>query len=86
MAGEAVGVSMTYKEGINMMGVFFREELCKGCGHCISVCPKKIIVLSEKLNSKGYHPAEVPEDKMKECIGCKSCAIMCPDLVIRVEK
>lgn len=69
-----------------MSRVFFREDRCKGCGHCIDACPKKIIVLSEKLNTKGYHPATVPEESMKECIGCASCARMCPDVVIRVEK
>ncbi|EKX80045.1 2-oxoacid:acceptor oxidoreductase subunit delta [Clostridium botulinum CFSAN001628] len=24
-----------------MPKVIFREERCKGCGHCIQVCPKK---------------------------------------------
>jgi 2-oxoglutarate ferredoxin oxidoreductase subunit delta len=26
-----------------MAKVTFREDLCKGCGLCVSVCPKKII-------------------------------------------
>lgn len=69
-----------------MPKVTFREDRCKGCGHCIEVCPKKIISFSDKLNVKGYHPAGVPKDKMKECIGCASCARMCPDCVITVEK
>lgn len=69
-----------------MARVTFREERCKGCGLCISVCPKKIIEFSEKLNVKGYHPAGVKEEKMKECIGCASCARICPDVVITVEK
>ena len=64
----------------------FREERCKGCGLCISVCPKKIIEFSEKLNVKGYPPAAVKEEKMKECIGCASCARICPDVVITIEK
>lgn len=69
-----------------MARVYFREDRCKGCGHCVEACPKKIIVITEKLNSKGYHPAGIPEESMKECIGCASCARMCPDVVIRVEK
>lgn len=69
-----------------MARVTFREERCKGCGLCISVCPKKIIEFSEKLNVKGYHPAVVKEEKMKECIGCASCARICPDVVITIEK
>ena len=62
-----------------------RENLCKGCGLCVEVCPKKIIFLDKsKLNVKGYHPATVIE--MASCIGCAMCAIMCPDCAITVEK
>lgn len=32
-----------------------RFERCKGCGLCVSVCPKKIVKLqTEKRNEKGY--------------------------------
>ncbi len=65
--------------------VSFNYDSCKGCGLCISVCPKKIIFLdSKRINSKGYNPATV--EKIEECIGCANCAMMCPDLVITVEK
>ncbi|GMQ58834.1 4Fe-4S binding protein [Vallitalea sediminicola] len=68
-----------------MAKVTFNEELCKGCGLCTTVCPKKIVVLSkDKINSKGYHPATVTD--MDECIGCAFCATICPDVVIKVEK
>ena len=67
-----------------MAKTIFKEELCKGCGLCVSACPKKIVVLQEKLNSKGYHPAGVIEQD--KCIGCAFCATMCPDCVITVEK
>jgi 2-oxoglutarate ferredoxin oxidoreductase subunit delta len=69
-----------------MPKVSFREEKCKGCGLCITVCPKKIVVFSNKLNAKGYHPANVSNDKMKDCIGCAACGRICPDCVITVEK
>lgn len=65
--------------------VTVNEERCKGCGLCVRACPKKIVVLSKtKLNSKGYHPAQVTE--MASCIACASCARTCPDAVIEIEK
>ena len=65
--------------------VSFDQKYCKGCGLCISVCPKKIIELDmSKVNSKGYNPAHVV--RMEECIGCSSCALMCPDAGITVER
>jgi len=68
-----------------MAKVTFREERCKGCGLCIEVCPKKIIVENhDRINAKGYFPAEVVE--MDKCIGCAFCATICPDCVITVEK
>ena len=65
--------------------VTFKEDLCKGCGLCVSVCPVKILELrDDTLNSKGYNPISVNE--MDKCTACISCALMCPDLVITVEK
>ena len=65
--------------------VTFDQERCKGCGLCVAACPKGIVALSEqRLNQKGYHPAEVTE--MEKCVGCASCALMCPDCVITVER
>ncbi len=68
-----------------MNRVTFKKNLCKGCGLCVSACPKKIIFLNkEEINEKGYHPATVTE--MDKCLGCAMCATMCPDVVIKVEK
>ena len=68
-----------------MVKVIIDEILCKGCGLCVRACPKGIIELSKnKINAKGYHPAEVVS--MEACIGCTSCARTCPDCVIRIEK
>ena len=61
------------------------ENVCKGCGLCVEVCPKKIIALDKlRLNAKGYHPATVTD--MEQCIGCAMCGIMCPDSAITVER
>lgn len=68
-----------------MSKVTFATDLCKGCGLCVSVCPKKIIVLAkEKINKKGHSPAEITDQE--KCIACAFCATMCPDSVIKVEK
>jgi 2-oxoglutarate ferredoxin oxidoreductase subunit delta len=48
------------------------------------VCPKHIIEIDAATNAKGYHPATVT--RMNECTGCASCARMCPDSVITVER
>ncbi len=68
-----------------MAKVTFNEELCKGCALCTTVCPKKIVVMAtDRINKKGYHPAEVIEQD--KCIACAFCARICPDCVIEVEK
>lgn len=63
--------------------VVFDEAKCKGCGLCVSVCPKAVLELDKgRINAKGYSPAYAanPED----CIACANCAIMCPDSIISV--
>ena len=70
-----------------MAKVNFDIDKCKGCGLCVSVCPKKIIELpADKINSKGYHPAAIIDGEQDKCIACAFCATMCPDVVITVEK
>ncbi len=59
------------------------KEKCKGCGLCVSVCPKKVLKQGDKINTKGYNYTI----QFKEgCIGCKMCAEMCPDVAITVYK
>ena len=68
-----------------MIKLTFDTDLCKGCGLCVSACPKGVLAIAkDKINKKGHHPAQAiaPE----KCIGCASCAIMCPDCVITVER
>ena len=70
-----------------MAKVTIDEALCKGCGLCVGVCPKKIVTLvGSRLNAKGFHPATVADEDMHKCIACAFCAVMCPDCVITVEK
>jgi len=68
-----------------MPKVTFDGARCKGCGLCVTACPKKIVRLAvERINAKGYHPAEISDEGA--CIGCAFCATMCPDCAIVVEK
>lgn len=57
-------------------------ERCKGCGLCVSVCPKKVIEISDKINSMGYFPAY--QARPEDCIHCSLCCIMCPDVAISI--
>lgn len=68
-----------------MSKAYFNEEICKGCGLCVTVCPKKIVAIdSGKLNKKGYNPAGVTDSE--KCIGCAFCAMICPDCAIEVKE
>jgi len=68
-----------------MAKVTFRTDRCKGCGLCVTACPKHLIVLApDELNVKGHHPAKITNQD--ECIACAFCATMCPDCVITVER
>jgi len=67
--------------------VSFNRDWCKGCGLCVTVCPKKIINMEENTtNIKGYHPATIEPKNANKCIGCTSCARICPDSVITIER
>jgi len=56
-------------------------ERCKGCGLCITVCPKNNIVVAPDSNQNGYFPARAQNT---ECTACTRCAIICPEGIIEV--
>ena len=51
-------------------------DICKGCKLCVASCPKGVLVISEKLNSKGFHYSEYVGEG---CIGCGNCFYTCPE-------
>ncbi|MCK5534075.1 4Fe-4S dicluster domain-containing protein [bacterium] len=69
-----------------MIKINIDQERCKGCRLCVIVCPKDIIIMSEHLNSAGYHPAIKIEEKEKDCIACGKCYQMCPEVAIEINK
>ena len=64
--------------------VTIEKNRCKGCGLCVSTCPKQVLAMSKEINDKGYfyaHPANP-----SACTGCRFCALMCPDVAICIEQ
>ena len=57
-------------------------DRCKGCGLCVTICPKKVLEISEKVNTKGYFPAF--QARPQDCIKCALCCSMCPDVAITI--
>lgn len=64
------------------MAYLYRIDVdrCKGCGLCVTVCPKNVLEISKKVNAKGYFP--VTQARPEDCITCALCCTMCPDVAI----
>lgn len=56
--------------------VVINIEECKGCELCIEACPAKVLVLSGKFNTHGYHPSSYVG---AGCTGCGVCFYACPE-------
>jgi len=60
------------------------SDRCKGCGLCVTVCPKKVLEITDQVNAKGYFPAF--QARPDDCIHCSACCIMCPDVAITITR
>lgn len=56
--------------------VLVNEDLCKGCGLCIEVCPPDVLFRSTRLNHLGFHPVAYTGDS---CTACGVCFYACPE-------
>jgi 2-oxoglutarate ferredoxin oxidoreductase subunit delta len=62
------------------------KETCKGCQLCVPACPHDLIFYTKsEINQMGFYPVEYVDPDQK-CTACKLCAIICPDVAIRVYK
>jgi 2-oxoglutarate ferredoxin oxidoreductase subunit delta len=48
----------------------------------VTACPQKVLAISQRINFKGYFPAEARQPQL--CLGCRICAITCPDVAIEI--
>jgi len=62
--------------------ITIREELCKGCGLCVTACPEDILEVGQRVNERGWRIIELIDGA--KCTGCTLCAIACPDAVFDV--
>jgi len=77
---ETVGVAET----TTRVRLIIDEEMCKGCGLCVSVCPRRAMGLANHINSRGFHPAAPLY--LDKCTACAQCALMCPEVCITILK
>jgi len=65
-----------------MIGPRVRTDSCKGCGLCIALCPRHILVFSERINARGVRYA-VP-GQPHNCADCGTCYMVCPDAAVEI--
>lgn len=79
---QAAGI-LFQEAGMSRGTVLVDRERCKGCALCVGVCPKGILRMDSRYNSRGYRPVLL-DDSAEECTGCAICAVICPDVALSV--
>lgn len=59
------------------------QNFCKSCEYCVNFCPKKCITIGETRNRHGHF---FPIIDLEACIGCGTCALVCPEAAIGLYK
>jgi 2-oxoglutarate ferredoxin oxidoreductase subunit delta len=57
--------------------IVINRDFCKGCGICVSFCPKKVLELDEHEKAVARRP--------ENCSACRVCELRCPDLAIEMK-
>jgi Fe-S-cluster-containing hydrogenase component 2 len=60
-----------------MIGIELREEACRACQMCVDVCPTKVF-------ARDPATGKAKAQAVGSCIGCLSCAYLCPSGTIQV--
>ena len=58
------------------------NELCTGCGTCVSLCSKDAIKITEDRDKSIY----LPFVNNEKCIGCRICLQVCPQFYPNITK
>jgi 2-oxoglutarate ferredoxin oxidoreductase subunit delta len=66
-----------------MKQILIDKVYCKGCNLCITVCPKEALVQGKSRSNQGYL---MPDFIIKNCIGCRNCELICPDMAISIKE
>ena len=59
-----------------VIDVTIDDSACRGCRMCVDICPTKVFEFDEEAKRAVVKVAE-------DCIGCLSCAYLCPSGALR---
>ncbi|GBF32621.1 2-oxoglutarate oxidoreductase, delta subunit [Desulfocucumis palustris] len=68
---------MKAKKFKSLPSVYINKALCKGCGICAAMCPKRVLVVDSRKKAVAANPLA--------CAGCGKCELLCPDFAINLE-